>query len=125
MRPAGKRRKRDWEPETPGVLDLFSGSRCFARAALRRGAPWVLCYAWEQDPVRQDLFYVSVRVEIEALIRSGALTVIGAGPICASFSRAVTPCVRDRTHPRGVPWATDNTKRKMRDGNSNSDWKAV
>ena len=42
--------------------------------------------------------------------------------MCASFSRAVRPAVRDRQHAKGLADISDNMKRKVAQGNSFSEW---
>eukprot|EP00435_Cladocopium_sp_Y103_P020762 s4288_g5.t1 len=54
------------------------------------------------------------------LIAGGAVSGIGAAPECGSFSRAVTPAVRDRDHPYGKCQLTANMAEKVRQGNSHA-----
>ena len=91
-----------WTPTRRGVLDLFSGSRRYARACLRAGAEWVLPYDILDDPVGQKLLSPAVRAEVGNLMRSGCFVGGGAGPVCSSFSKAITPPVRTPQHPEGI-----------------------
>ena len=103
------------------MLDLFAGSRRFARACLRRGAEWVLCYDTAADPLL-DLLQPGVRREVEELMDVGACYAVAGGPTCASFSTAHCPRIRTPQYPKGVPWAAPHVKRKLREGNSHSAW---
>ena len=117
-----RRKPRGWQPTCPGYVDLYSGSKRAAFAALRRGAPWALCYELRDDPANQDLQLPGVRALIEALITEGSVSVLGAGPVCASFSQAITPPVRSRENPSGVPWMRPSMRAKVRLGNSMATW---
>ena len=99
------------------MLDLFSGSWRHARALVRLGAPWVLCYDTKQDPLRQDLLLKAVQDEVFALLRAGAFAAAAAEPVCSSMSTAVTPAVHTARWPRGVPWMSDNMRPKVDMGN--------
>lgn len=112
-----------WPPRSPGFLDLYSGKKGFAKSSLRYGAPWVLVVDINDGP-QCDLLDSNVRRRIEAAVRLGAFIHISAAPICSSFSRAVTPAVRSRLHPRGLRGITANMRLKVRDGNSHSIWLA-
>ena len=94
LRPKGSRRDSAWTPTGPGVLCLFSGSKRWASRMLERGAPWVLCYELLDDPIGQDLACKKVQAEVEALLLKGAFMQLGAGPVCSSFSTAITPPCR-------------------------------
>lgn len=107
-----------------GVLDLFSGSRRYAKRCIKHGAPWVLCFDFLRDPVNQDLLRPKVRRLVEQFCAEGCYAAGGAGPPCSSFSTAITPPCRSRRYPRGKPDASQNMKSKMRIGNSHSRWLA-
>ncbi len=104
-----------------GHLDLFSGSRGAARALCRRSGRFVLTFDIEHS-ASEDLLDSGLRERIEALIKAGAFLSITGGPVCASFSRAVRPAVRDRQHAKGLADISDNMKRKVAQGNSFSEW---
>jgi hypothetical protein len=67
-------------PEAPGVLDLFAGSKGFAKACIRAGAPWVLCYD-VKDSADQDLTSPTVVSQISDMISSGCFIAFGMGPV--------------------------------------------
>ena len=104
----------------PGCIDLFSGSRNLPRSLVRAGFPWVLCFDVAHTP--DDLLSRSVRGRVEGLIRHGCALVLTAGPVCASFSRAVTPPCRTAEFPLGVPWCIDLQRAKCLHGNSFAWW---
>ena len=106
-----------------GVLDLFSGSLGLARAIARHLKCWVLVYDIVLDP-KQDLLSENVQQFIESLMLLNCFRALTAGPVCASFSRAVRPPVRSRAAPRGLPELTRNMQRKVEDGNVFSVWLA-
>ena len=110
-----------WPPTRPGFLDLYSGVKGFAKACLSCGAPWVLCIDILDGPF-SDLLDVKVRHRLELLIKAGVFLHVSAAPICSSFSRAITPNVRDSTYPRGCPWVMGSMKVRLQQGNSHSDW---
>ena len=107
----------------PGHLDLFSGSRGAARALANRTGRWVLCYDLKHSP-REDLLDQKVQAEIGELILADVFLSLTAGPVCASFSRAVWPVVRTSQEPLGVKHMTDAMREKVRQGNSFASWLA-
>lgn len=112
---------KQWPPSQKGFLDLYSGKKGFAHAAVRYGAPWVLTVDFLDGP-QCDLLDKSVRRKIEFLIDSGVFSHLSAAPICSSFSRAITPAVRDKLHPEGLPNVSPSMQQKIADGNSHSKW---
>ena len=111
-------------PTGPGVICLFSGSKRWAKAMLKKGAPFVLTFEVRESTEfwSQDLLSQPVRKLVEDLIAEGAVHAVGAGPVCASFSTAVTPPVRNSKFPAGVPWASENMRKKIKIGNSFCTW---
>ena len=109
--------------DRPGALDLFSGSFGTAKALIRHGAPWVLCFEWKRS-TGEDLLDEGVRNRIRQLLELGAVKVWGAAPICASFSVAVTPPVRSKRFLRGLPGLSSKMREKIRQGNSHNDFLA-
>ena len=85
----------------PGVLELSPARRSISRALLRYGAPWVLTFD-SQRSAAEDLSSVDLRARLEALLRSGAFSAVGGLPSASSFSRAIRPPVRSRSHPLGL-----------------------
>jgi len=105
----------------PGALDLFSGCCGVAKAMIKNGAPWVLTFDWNRS-VSEDLLDEKLRDKIRRLLRMKAFLTLGMAPICASFSRAVTPPVRSLRYPRGRPGLSAAMRRKVADGNSHGDF---
>jgi len=64
------------------------------------------------------------RRKVLRLIELRAVRCVGSALVCKSFSVAVTPPVRSRQFPRGVPWMSLAMKEKVREGNSMSDFNA-
>ena len=116
------RKAASWRPSGPGYLDLYSGSKRAAHAALRAGAPWALCYELKDDHVGQNLQAPTVRAEVEGLIAEGAVLAMGAGPVCSSFSTAITPPVRSKEWPTGIPTMRPTMRDKVKLGNSMATW---
>ena len=100
----------------PGILDLFSGARGFARRAVELGAPWVVTFDTLHHP-DEDLSKMPLQEHLVKLICSGAFLAMGAGPVCSSFSTAITPATRTKQFPSGVPWASALQKIKNAEGN--------
>ena len=100
----------------PGILDLFSGVRGVARACTREAHCWVLCFDLGHHH-SEDLLGEPLQVQLLKLARARVFRAMGAAPVCASFSTAITPPVRNCLHPAGVPWASQKQKKKNRDGN--------
>jgi hypothetical protein len=63
-----------------GILDLLSGHRGFARAAVRHRAPWVLTFDLKHNEP-EDFTEEPLQLTL----------VMAASPVRASFSQAVTP----------------------------------
>ena len=104
-----------------GHLDIFSGSRGAAKALAMRSGRFVLTFDTLHS-ASEDLLDDAVRNKIERLVELGAFLSLTGGPVCASFSRAVRPAVRDRLHPRGRPDISVAMRLKVAAGNSFSDW---
>lgn len=99
-----------------GALDLYSGNFNVAKQMVAQGCPWVLTFDVKRSR-SEDLLSEELQLELIDLCRCGAFGSIGLAPICASFSRAITPAVRSRRWPRGIPGCSVNMVRKIRDGN--------
>ena len=63
-----------------------------------------------------------MRRQLEEAIRAGCFSGLGGGPVCASFSTAITPPVRSRDHPYGRPDVSANMQVKIAEGNSFALW---
>ncbi|CAE7264901.1 unnamed protein product [Symbiodinium sp. CCMP2592] len=100
----------------PGWLDLFSGSRGFAKALAAAAPCWVLCvdvsHGLDEDLLRTDL-----QKELLRLIRGRAFHGVSAGPVCSSFSGAMTPCWRTEEFPQGRPDLRSDQQDKVLAGN--------
>ena len=105
----------------PGGIELFAGSRNLGRALVRIGFPWVLCFDIAHSPA-EDLLSRVVQGSVEKLISHGCARVLAAGPVCGSFSRAVTPPCRTLEHPTGVPWCSELQQLKCQQGNRFGAW---
>ena len=106
-----------WLPVEPGVLDLFAGSRRSSKAALVHGFAWVLTFDLAHGP-EQDLLDRNLQARLFRLIQLGAFVLVCGGPPCSSLSVAVTPPIRTKLYPRGVPWAPTKMKHKILIGNA-------
>ena len=59
-----------------------------------------------------------VQDEIRELVRSGSVLGVGAAPVCASLSRAITPAWRSTSFPAGIPGLLPHQQLKVDQGNS-------
>ena len=114
-------RAKAWDFTQRGYLDLFSGARGVAKVVSATADTWCLCIDISQDP-ELDLLDSQLREKLEFLIKGGVFFAVGCAPVCGSFSVAVTPPVRDGSHPGGKPGLTANMEAKVRIGNSLSAW---
>ena len=104
-----------------GALDLFSGCFGVARQMMSLGAPWILTFEWRRSS-SEDLLCVELRDKLVRLLRLRAFLTVGAAPICSSFSLAVTPPVRSKQFPRGIPSMRKSMRLKVKEGNSHNDF---
>ena len=109
-----------WPPREAGFLDLFSGERGVAKEAARLGV-WSLCFDLEHSP-NEDLSDRDLQKRIESGIRAGCFSSLGGGPVCASFSTAITPPVRSSKWPYGRPDVSANMAEKLKIGNASALW---
>lgn len=101
----------------PGLLDLFSGARGFARSFVRRGAPWAFC--WDlRHSLREDLLSPCNQRTLLSLLRRGSFLAMAAGPVCASFSTAITPAWRTKEYPGGIPGLREDQLLKISMGHA-------
>ena len=105
----------------PGILDLYSGSRGVARAVIRQGGNWVLCFDLKHSP-SEDLSSVPLQEQLLGMLRRGFFLAMGAGPVCASFSTAITPPCRTKEYPQGTPWCSILQQVKNKVGNEQLDF---
>ena len=100
----------------PGILDLFAGSRGLSKACCRSAPTWSLCFDISHSP-SENLLVVSLQNKLTKLVGAGAFFAMVAGPVCSSFSSAITPPTRTLLHPEGVPWASELQHYKNEQGN--------
>ena len=104
-----------------GFLDLFAGERGVAECLHRLTGRWVLCYDISHSPA-EDLSDPKVQRRVEVLLEEKAVLGVGGGPVCGSFSMAVTPPVRSHLYPYGKPDVSANMKEKIKLGNLFARW---
>ena len=104
-----------------GGLDLYSGCFGVAKAMLKAGAPWILSFEIKRS-CTEDLLDVSLQKDLLRLIELRVFGTVFCAPICSSFSVAITPPVRSRRHPRGIPGLRRSMRVKVRQGNQHSDF---
>lgn len=100
----------------PGILDLFAGSRGLSRACCRAAATWSLTFDIDHSP-QEDLLIKSLQGLLLDLVRAGAFFAMVAGPVCSSFSTAITPACRTLDYPGGTPWCSPLQQFKNQQGN--------
>eukprot|EP00438_Fugacium_kawagutii_P027913 Skav231459 [mRNA] locus=scaffold1847:913848:918299:- [translate_table: standard] len=108
-----------WPPTEPGFLDVYSGRKGFAKASIRYGAKWVVTIDIDDGP-QCDVLDAAVRRKLLRLIGSGIFEHVSCAPVCGSFSRAITPPVRSREFPRGIPGVSAKKQLKIDEGNQHS-----
>lgn len=96
-----------------GLLDLFSGKRGFARAFVTAGCPWAVCFDIK-DGEKQNLLDAQLQSVLLRLLSLGSFVAMAAGPVCASFSTAITPPWRTKEQPRGRDGLTAVQVAKLR-----------
>ncbi|CAE7900312.1 unnamed protein product, partial [Symbiodinium microadriaticum] len=100
----------------PGWLDLFSGSRGFAKALAAAAPCWILCldtcHAEDEDLLRPDLQDLLLE-----MLAGKVFAGVSAGPVCSSFSAAITPAWRSREYPQGRPCLRQDQRDKVLLGN--------
>ena len=103
-----------------GCLDLYSGKFGVARAMISQGAPWVLSFEILRSP-EEDVLEEKVQQKIFALVAGGVFGAAMLAPVCSSHSIAITPPVRSRRYPRGIPGMRHSMRLKVRIGNLHAD----
>ncbi len=114
-------KSRCWPPRSAGYLDLFSGERGVAVALAKLTGRWVLCFDLLHSPL-EDLGDRQLRKELETLVEEGTFLGLGGGPVCKSFSMAVTPPIRSAEFPYGKPEVTERMKVSLEEGNDLALW---
>ena len=100
-----------------GILDLYSGARGISRACARSFPCWALTFDIKHHQ-SEDLSLPSLQQRLLELVSLGAFRAMVAGPVCASFSTAITPPCRTFEYPEGVPWCSAAQKEKNVIGNN-------
>ena len=117
--PGGVRHEGQVQWQRCGFLDLYSGQAEVARQISKQFGVWVLTFDFTHGE-NQNLLDEGVQSEILELLRCGAFVGVGAAPECCSFSRAITPAIRDRVHPFGKPGLSPAMQRKVAAGNQHA-----
>ncbi|CAL1137610.1 unnamed protein product [Cladocopium goreaui] len=117
--PGGRRAGADFKPACQGVLDLYSGASGVARYISRKYGVWVLTIDYEHGP-GQNLLDTDLQARLMSCLEAGCFAAVGAAPDCSSFSRAVTPAVRDAANPFGRPGISANMQEKVARGNQHA-----
>ena len=110
-----------WPPTEPGHLDLFSGERGVAKNNDKLRSGWTLCFDIEHSPL-EDLCNKELREELLWLVNHGAFVSVGGGPVCSSFSTAITPPIRSLDEPYGKKSLSGEMLEKVETGNEMSIW---
>ena len=109
-----------WPPESPGYLDIFSGERGVALALAKTGH-WSLCIDLSHGP-DEDVMAPTLQAKLKRLVELGAFLGAGGGPVCTSFSTAITPPVRSGDFPYGFKDVSDKMRVKIEEGNCMAIW---
>ena len=100
----------------PGILDLFSGERGISRACTALFPCWCITFDLKHS-AGEDLSSLPLQTKLTRLIHRGAFRAMVAGPVCSSFSTAITPPCRTGDYPEGVPWCSTKQQLKNLVGN--------
>eukprot|EP00438_Fugacium_kawagutii_P032532 Skav202150 [mRNA] locus=scaffold970:142130:165817:- [translate_table: standard] len=114
--PGGRRASASFVPRRQGILDLYSGQAGVARWLSKKFHVWVLTFDFDHG-MDQNLLDTTVQQSILEAIELDCFSGMGAAPDCSSFSRAITPAVRDALYPFGRPGITPNMEKKVAIGN--------
>ena len=99
----------------PGLLDLFSGARGVAKQYVEVAKSWAVCFDLKHR-ADEDLLNPQLQLTLLKQIRSRFYVAMGAGPVCASFSTAITPPWRTKQWPAGRPDLTPEQQAKIKCG---------
>eukprot|EP00438_Fugacium_kawagutii_P006451 Skav204515 [mRNA] locus=scaffold3201:99100:106360:+ [translate_table: standard] len=116
-----KGKKHIWPPTHQGYLDLFSGERGVAKQLALLTGCWVLCFDTAHREA-EDLMQTDLQGVLEQLVSMAVFLGVGMAPVCASFSSAITPAVRTREHPYGIPGLRSSMAEKVCIGNAMALW---
>lgn len=101
----------------PGILDLFSGERGISKACVSLFPCWCLTFDLKHS-ASEDLSSLPLQTRLTKLVTRGAFRAMVAGPVCASFTTAITPPCRTAEYPEGVSWCSAKQQEKNRVGNA-------
>ena len=104
-----------------GALDLYSGRFGVARAMTTFGAPWVLTFEILRSP-DEDLLQQELQDKVMRLVALGVFGTAMLAPVCSSHSIAITPPVRSKRFPRGIPGMRHSMRQKVKLGNRHADF---
>jgi len=88
-------------PRVPGAVVVTDADRRLSRALVEAGAPWALELASGTGCDR--IAPVGSWDALRDVIAAGAVRVLAFTPACGSFSTAISPPCRSRSHPAGIP----------------------
>ena len=100
----------------PGWLDLFSGSRGFAKALAACSPCWILCLDISHGE-DEDLLRRSLPESCSGTYEGQNVCWSQRGPLRSSFSSAITPAWRTKEYPQGHPWLRQDQRDKVLAGN--------
>lgn len=103
-----------------GCLDLYSGKFGVARSLISQGAPWVLTFEILRS-AEENLLDNELQEKLFFLVQEGVFGAAMMAPVCSSHSVAITPPVRSRRYPRGIPGMRHSMREKVRIGNQHAD----
>lgn len=110
-----------WPPTEAGWLDLYSGERGVATVLAKEYGCWSLCFDITHSET-EDLYDAELRTKIERAIALECFLGGGGGPVCSSFSTAITPPVRSRDWPYGREDVSEAMLEKLQRGNDLALW---
>ena len=99
----------------PGLLDLFSGARGFAKSFSRTATSWAICFDLKHH-ASENLLDADLQELLLQLISKGFFLAMSCSPVCASFSTAITPPWRTLAYPAGRPDLTAEQHAKVEIG---------
>ena len=99
----------------PGLLDLFSGARGFAKSFTQTATSWAVCFDLKHHQ-NENLLDPHLQRTLLLLISKGFFRAMASSPVCASFSTAITPPWRTLAFPAGRPDLTAEQRAKIEIG---------
>ena len=99
----------------PGLLDLFSGARGFAKNFTQTASTWAVCFDLKHHE-DENLLAPDLQRILLQLVKRKFFRAMASSPVCASFSTAITPPWRTLAFPAGIPELTTEQQAKVRIG---------